>query len=182
MALLEPVKLKLFFPENLIIQKDSWKLTSLMAEEIKNLFQHTILFVCSLFPHEILTSFFKKEKKNAFSFHSGCCCCSVTKLRLSDSLWLHELQPTFPVLHYLPNFAQTQVHWISDAIQPFHPLLPPSILPSIFPSIKAFSNELTLCIRWPIYWSFQRLSFQWIFRVDFLLDWLIQSSCCPRNA
>ena len=56
-----------------------------MAEEIKNLFQYTILFVCSLFPHEILTSFFKKEKKNntAFSFHSGCCCCSVTKLRLT---------------------------------------------------------------------------------------------------
>ena len=46
--------------------------------------------------------------------------------------------PGFPGLHYLPRFAQTHVHWISDAIQTSHPLLPPS-LPSIFPSIMDFS-------------------------------------------
>ena len=43
--------------------------------------------------------------------------------------------PGFPVLHHLPELAQTQVHWIGDAIQPSHPLLPP-LLPSIFPSIR----------------------------------------------
>ena len=35
--------------------------------------------------------------------------------------------PGFPVFHYLPEFAQTCVHWVSDAIQPSHPLLPPSV-------------------------------------------------------
>ena len=45
------------------------------------------------------------------------------------------------------------------------------LLPSIFPSIRVFFNELALCIRWPKYWSFSfsiSQSFQWIFRTDFL--------------
>ena len=62
--------------------------------------------------------------------------------------------PGFPVLHYLPEFAQIHVHWVSDAIQPFHLLLPSSPLPSIFPSIRVFSNEPALCIRGPMYWRF----------------------------
>ena len=78
--------------------------------------------------------------------------------------------PGFPVLHYLPEFAQTHVHWFRDAFQPSHPLLP-LLLPEIFPSIRVFSNEWALCIRWSKYWSFiqlQHQSFQRIFRVDFL--------------
>ena len=97
-----------------------------------------------------------------------CFVCWVTKLCSTLCYPMDCGMPAFPVLHYLPNFAQTHVQWVSDAIQPSHPLLPPSILPSIYPSIRAFSNELTLCIRWPNYWSFQFLSFQWILRVDFL--------------
>ena len=50
----------------------------------------------------------------------------------------------FPVLHYLPGFAQTHVHWIGDAIQPFHPLLPPILLPSVLLSIKRSSPVLRL--------------------------------------
>ena len=49
--------------------------------------------------------------------------------------------PGFPVLHYLLEFVQTPVHWVGDAIQPSHPLLPLLLLPSIFPSIRIFSNE-----------------------------------------
>ena len=60
-------------------------------------------------------------------------------------------------LHYLPEFAQTYVQWVGDAIQPFHPLWPLLLLPSIFPSIRVFSNELALRIRWPKYWSFSIL-------------------------
>ena len=60
----------------------------------------------------------------------------------------------FPVLHYLPEFAQTHIHWVGDAIQPSHPLSSLSPLPSIFPSIRVFSNESALLIRWPKYWSF----------------------------
>ena len=47
--------------------------------------------------------------------------------------------PGFPALHYLPEFAQTHVHWVDDAIQPSHPLLSLLLLPSIFPSIWSFS-------------------------------------------
>ena len=123
--------------------------------------------------------------------------------------------PGFPLLHHCPELAQTHVHWLSDAIQPSHPLSPSSsclpirfrsvqllshvrlfvtprttahqaslsftiswsllklmsiesvmlsshlilcrpllLLPSIFPSIRIFSNESSLHIRWPKYWSF----------------------------
>ena len=60
----------------------------------------------------------------------------------------------FPVLYHLLELAQTHVHWVSDAIQPSHPLSSLLLLPSIFPSIRVFSNESFLCIRWPKYWSF----------------------------
>ena len=49
--------------------------------------------------------------------------------------------PGFPVQYQLLELAQTHVHEVCDAIQPSHPLLSPLLLPSIFPSIRAFSNE-----------------------------------------
>ena len=61
--------------------------------------------------------------------------------------------PGLLVHHQLPELAQTHVHPIGDAIQPSHPLCP-LLLPSIFPSIRVFSNESVLHIRWPKYWSF----------------------------
>ena len=62
--------------------------------------------------------------------------------------------PGFPVHHQLPELAQTRVHRAGDAIQPSHPLSSPSPPASIFPSIRVFSNEFTLCLRWPNYWRF----------------------------
>ena len=59
--------------------------------------------------------------------------------------------PGFPVLHQLPEIAQTHVHQVGDAIVLCCPLL---LLPSVFPSIGVFSRELVLRIRWPKYWSF----------------------------
>ena len=79
------------------------------------------------------------------------CCCSVTKLCLALCKAMNCSAQGLPALHYLLELAQTHVLWVDDAIQPSHPLLPPSSLPSIFPSISVFSNELTLCIRWPKY-------------------------------
>ena len=58
--------------------------------------------------------------------------------------------PGFPVHHQFPELTQTYVHWVSDAIQPSH-LSPLLLLPSIFPSIRVFSNESALLIRWPKY-------------------------------
>ena len=67
---------------------------------------------------------------------------------------MNHSTPGLPVHHQLPEFTQTHVHWVGDAIHHLilcHPLL---LLPSIFPSIRVFSNESALCIIWPKYWSF----------------------------
>ena len=62
--------------------------------------------------------------------------------------------PAFPSHHHLPHPTQTHVHRIGDAIQPSHPLSSLLLPPSIFPSIRVFSNESVLHTRWPKYWSF----------------------------
>ena len=74
---------------------------------------------------------------------------------MSDSLQPHEWQHARPPCHHqLPEFTQTHVCRVGDAIQPSHPLSSPFLLPPIFLSIRVFSNESALCIRWPKYWSF----------------------------
>ena len=62
--------------------------------------------------------------------------------------------PGFPVHHQLPELTSTHVHWVSDAVQPSHLCCTILLLPSIFLSIRLFSNEPALHIRWPKYWSF----------------------------
>ena len=83
-----------------------------------------------------------------------CCYCSVAPLCLTLCGSRDCRTPGFPVLHHLPESAQTHVHWVSDAIQSSYPLLPLLFLPSIFPSIRVSFNESSLRIRWPKYWSF----------------------------
>ena len=86
----------------------------------------------------------------------------------------------FPVLHYLLEFVQTRVHRVGDAIQPSHPLLSLLLLPSIFPSINAFSNESALCIRRPKYWSFSfsiSPSNEYSGLVSCRIDWLELLAC-----
>ena len=55
----------------------------------------------------------------------------------------------FPVLRYLPEFTQTHVHWVGDAIRPSHPLLPSSL-----PALNLSQSQMALHIRWPNYWNF----------------------------
>ena len=62
--------------------------------------------------------------------------------------------PGLPVHHQLPESTQTHVHCVGDVIQPSHPCHPLLLRPSIFPSIRVFSNGSALRIRWPKYWSF----------------------------
>ena len=61
--------------------------------------------------------------------------------------------PGLPVHHQLPQFTHTHVHRVGDAIQSSHPLYPLLFPPSIFPSIRVFSNESALHVMWPKYWS-----------------------------
>ena len=79
---------------------------------------------------------------------------SVTQscLTLCDPMFCS--MPGLPVYHQLPQLAQTHVYPVGDAIQPSHLLSPLLLLPSIFPSMRIFSNESVLHIRWPKYWSF----------------------------
>ena len=88
---------------------------------------------------------------------------------------MNRSTPGLPVHHQLPEFTETHVHRVGDAIQPSHPLSSLFLLPPIPPSIRVFSNESTLRMRWPEYWSF---SFSIIPSkehpglISFRMDWL----------
>ena len=83
--------------------------------------------------------------------------------------------PGLPVHHQLPEFTQTHVHRVGDAIQPSYPLPSPLLPPSVFPSIKVFSTESALHIRWPKYWSFSfsiNPSNEYSGLISFRMNWL----------
>ena len=88
----------------------------------------------------------------------------------------HESQHmSLPVHHQLQEFNQTHVHRFGDATQPSHPLSSPSLLSSIPPCVRVFSNESTLRMRWPKYWSFSLStspSNEQPGLVSFRMDWL----------
>ena len=83
----------------------------------------------------------------------------------------HQVSLSLP--HCIPDFAQVHVHWIvrpSSHLILCRPLL---LLPSVFPSIRVFSNESAVCIRWPKYWSFSfSISPSRVLRlISFRIDW-----------
>ena len=90
----------------------------------------------------------------------------------------------FPVHHQLLELTQTHVHWVSDAIQPSHPLSSLLLPSSIFPSIRIFLNESVFLhqVAKVLEFQLQHESFQWIFRTDFLWDGLVGSPCSPRDS
>ena len=111
------------------------------------------------------------ERYYYVQFRSVQFCCSVQSDSLRPMDWS---MPGFPVYHQLPEFTQTHVHWVGDAIQPSHPL-PLLLPPSIFPSIRVFLNESILHIRWPTYWSFSfsnSPSNEYSGLIFFRMDWL----------
>ena len=100
---------------------------------------------------------------------------SVAQLCLTLCNPMNRSTPGLPVHHQLPEFTQTHVHRVDDSIQPSHPLSSPSPPAPIPPNIRVFSNESTLRMRWPKYWS---LSFsispssEHPGLVSFRMDWL----------
>ena len=99
--------------------------------------------------------------------------CSVTQSCPTVCNPMDCSTPVFPGLHCLPEFAQTYVHWVDDAIKSSHPLLS-LFLPLIFPSIRVFSNELAFCIRWPNSWNFSfsiSLLDECLGLISFSIDW-----------
>ena len=67
---------------------------------------------------------------------------------------MNSSMPGFPVLHYLPELANTHFHWVSDAIKPSYPLSSPFPALNLSQHQSFFPNELALCIKRPKYWSF----------------------------
>ena len=89
---------------------------------------------------------------------------------------MNHSTPGLPVHHQLPEFTQTHVHRVSDAIQPSHPLSSPSPPnPQSFPASGSFSSESALHIMWTKYWSFSfnlSPSAQHPGLISFRMDWL----------
>ena len=88
----------------------------------------------------------------------------------------------FPVHHQLPEFTQTHVHQVSDAIQPSHPLSSPS-LPALNPSQhQGLFQWVSSSLQKAKVLELQHQSFQWIFRTDLLYDGLVGSRWSPRDS
>ena len=113
--------------------------------------------------------------------------CSVSSVTQSCPTLCNPMEcrmPGFPVHHQLPEFTQTYVHWIGDAIQPPHPLLSPSP-----PSLNLYQHQSLF--KWVsslhqvakvLEFQLQHQSFQWILRTVSLLDGLGGSPCSPRDS
>ena len=104
---------------------------------------------------------------------SRCCFCLLTKACPALCDPMNCSTPGFPVLHYLLEFAQIHVRWV--VINSNHLILYPLLLlPSIVHSIRVFSNDLALHIRWPKYWSFSSSissSNEYSGLISFRVDW-----------
>ena len=97
---------------------------------------------------------------------------SLSRVQLCDPMDCST--PGSPVHHQLPELAQTHVHRVSDAIQPFILSCPLLLPPSVFSSIRVFSSESVLPIRWPKYWSFSfsiSPSNEYSGLISFRIDW-----------
>ena len=97
---------------------------------------------------------------------------------------MNRSTPGLPVHHQLPEFTETHVHWVSKPSSHLILCRPLLLLPPIPTSIRVFSNESTLRMRWPKYWS---LSISIIPskenpRADLLQNGLVGSPCSPRDS
>ena len=102
-----------------------------------------------------------------------CCCCSVT---MFDSLQHHELQHSRLPCPLLSPLSLLKLMFIESVMPSNHLILchPLLLLPSVFPSIRVFSKESALCIRWQKYWSFSfslSTSNEYSGLISFRIDW-----------
>ena len=93
------------------------------------------------------------------------------------ALWdpMNCSMPGLPVHHQILEFTQTHVHWVGDVIWPSHPLSSPSPPALNLSQHQVFSNESSLCIRWPKDWSFSfniSPSNEYSGLISFRMDWL----------
>ena len=106
---------------------------------------------------------------------------SFSCIWLFETPWTaaHQASLSITNSHSLLKFMSIKLVMPSKYLILCCPLL---LLPSMFPSIRVFSNQSVLCIRWPKYWTFKHQSLQWIFRTDFFYCWLVLSPCSPTDS
>ena len=109
---------------------------------------------------------------------------SLSRLWLCATPWTAAHQAPLSFTVYLLEFAQTHVHWVGDAIQSSHPLSSPSPPDfnlsqhqGLFKWVSS-SHQVAKVLEFQL----QHQSFQWIFKTDFLKDWLVGSPCSPRDS
>ena len=112
----------------------------------------------------------------------------VVVVQLLSRVWLfaaprtaiHQASLSFTISQSLLKLMSLESMMPSNHLILCRPLL---LLPPIFPSISLISSESALHIMWTKYLEvqLQHQSFQWIFRTDFLQDWLVWSPCSPRD-
>ena len=106
--------------------------------------------------------------------NKSCCCFSVANLCLTLCNPMDCSTPAYSVPHCLPEFAQIHVHWVGDVTNHLILCCPLLHLSWIFPSMRVFSNELALRIRWPKYWRFSfsiSPSSEYSGLISFRIDW-----------
>ena len=109
---------------------------------------------------------------------------SVTQLGPTLCDRMNRSTPGLPVHHQLPEFTQTHVHWVGDAIQPSHPLLspsPPALNLSQHQGLFQWISPLHQAAK-VLEFQLQHQSFQWTPRTDLLQDGLVGSPRSPRDS
>ena len=147
---------------HMIFPRAIWELT---AEVVVITLQCTLVYSNSLYPQGICPKTL-----------SGCLQLWTVQfswvVQSCLTLWdpMDHSTPDLPVHHQLPEFTQTHVHWVGDAIQPSHPLSSPSPPALNLSQHQGLFKWVSSSHQWPKYWSFQlqHQSFQWIFRTDLL--------------
>ena len=128
-----------------------------------------LIFSASLSPYHIYILLCPSLLKYFFQFSS------VTQVCLTLCSPRDHSMPGLSVNHSLPEFTQTHLHWVSEAIEISHPLSLPSPPALSLSGIKVFSNESTLHIRWPKDWSFSfniSPSNEHLGLISLRMDWL----------
>ena len=110
---------------------------------------------------------------------------SFSSVQLLSHIWLFATPWTvlFSVLHQLPELAQTHVYWVHDAIPLSHPLSSPFLPAFNFSQHQSLSNESSLHISWPKYWSFSfsiSASNEYLGLISFRI--LVGSPCSPKDS
>ena len=155
-----------------MLQKHAWVKDQLQDTPVDFSIRSVYWYGFRFYTVPKMNSYNHLERVISIYFHSVQFSHSV----VSDSFQPHESQHARPPCPSpTPGFTQTHMHRVGDAIQPSHPLSSPSPPAPIPPSIRVFSNESTLHMRWPKYWSFSfsiNPSNEHPGLISFRMDWL----------